>query len=156
MSSNTNNLREIMDWVAEMHTTKPKGWNDAMVTEKAVAAVLALLPENKEPKNLHLTTDNGGFLGNYCDTCKIYTFDRDTFEETGAWCLCYPFNSAIDQTRRNLIGEQLGSSQSAVDAPAQGHEADNRGESAHPKGAIFKDTFYPPGVNPPKEGEYLI
>lgn len=30
-------------------------------------------------------------------------------------------------------GGAQGSSPSAVDAPAQGHEADNRGESAHPK-----------------------
>ena len=72
-------------------------WQNEAILAAIQTAVLAAAPEKKEPKNLHLTHDNGSFMGNYCDTCKIFTFDKDTFEETGAWCLCYPFNQAIDQ-----------------------------------------------------------
>lgn len=34
-------IDEILDWLAGMHSTKPKGWNDEMVTSTAKAQLLA-------------------------------------------------------------------------------------------------------------------
>lgn len=38
--SDDSELDGILDWLAEMHSTKPRGWNDTMVTDKAKTALL--------------------------------------------------------------------------------------------------------------------
>ena len=99
---------EVADQFGGDTDKNPVVQSELDATLKAILATVSKhLPEKLEPKNLHLTYDNGGFMGNYCDTCKIFTFDKDTFEETGAWCLCYPRNTAIIEMEKRL-GENNG------------------------------------------------
>lgn len=41
-------LEEILDWVAKMHTEKPRGWNDEMVTNIALKAIATKYVSRKE------------------------------------------------------------------------------------------------------------
>jgi hypothetical protein len=83
MSSNTNNLREILDFLFMKYAVRADALEEfAESKEKAIAAVLALLPEKRG-----IRTDMP-MEGSYSNGVKV------------------GFDKAIDQTRRNLIGEQ--------------------------------------------------
>lgn len=54
-------LEEILDWVAKMHTEKPRGWNDEMVTNIALKAIATKYVSRKEVEEVIGEDEFGGF-----------------------------------------------------------------------------------------------